>query len=95
MYQQKLILNYLAKEIRLQKQIKNIFKQFSEELWITLAGNLQGALPVIAQAGYPALTTTNMDDIESLLCFARQMNGYSNWNDVCTVAKAKGMKVMN
>lgn len=75
-----------------------------------LAENLQGALPAIALDGHPALTTAYMNDCEPLLCFAQQVNGYGNENDVfvgistsgnsknilyaVVTAKAKGMKVI-
>ena len=75
-----------------------------------LADNLQGALPAIALDGHVALTTAYMNDCEPLLCFAQQVNGYGNSNDVflgistsgnsknvlyaVVTAKAKGMKVI-
>ena len=75
-----------------------------------LAENLQGALPVIALDGHPALTTDYMNDCEPLLCFAQQVNGYGAETDVflgistsgnsrnilyaAVTAKAKGMKVI-
>ena len=75
-----------------------------------LAENLQGAMPAIALDGHPGLTTAYMNDCEPLLCFAQQVNGFGNAEDVllgistsgnsknvlfaATVAKAKGMKVI-
>ncbi len=75
-----------------------------------LAENLQGALPAIALDGHLALSTAYMNDCEPLLCFAQQVNGFGNSNDVflgistsgnsqnimyaATVARAKGMKVI-
>lgn len=80
------------------------------ELGEVLADNLQGALPAIALDGHVALTTAYMNDCEPLLCFAQQVNGYGNSNDVflgistsgnsknvlyaVVTAKAKGMKVI-
>ena len=80
------------------------------ELGQTLAENLQGALPAIALDGHPALSTAYQNDCEPLLCFAQQVNGYGNDNDVflgistsgnsknvlyaAVTAKAKGMKVI-
>ena len=80
------------------------------ELGGVLADNLQGALPAIALDGHVALTTAYMNDCEPLLCFAQQVNGYGNSNDVflgistsgnsknvlyaAVTAKAKGMKVI-
>ena len=85
-------------------------KAVNEELGSVLAENLQGVLPAIALDGHPALTTAYMNDCEPLLCFAQQVNGYGNKEDVflgistsgnsknvlyaATVAKAKGMKVV-
>ena len=80
------------------------------ELGKTLAENLQGALPAIALDGHPALSTAYQNDCEPLLCFAQQVNGYGNDNDVflgistsgnsknvlyaAVTAKAKGMKII-
>ena len=75
-----------------------------------LGGKLQMALPAIALDGHVALTTAYMNDCEPLLCFAQQVNGYGNKDDVflgistsgnsknilyaAAVAKAKGMKII-
>lgn len=75
-----------------------------------LAEKLQGALPAIALDGHPALSTAYMNDCEPLFCFAQQVNGYGNREDVflgistsgnsknvlyaATVARAKGMRVI-
>lgn len=85
-------------------------KAVDSEMGETLGKNLQGGLPAIALDGHPALTTAYMNDVEPLLCFAQQVNGYGNSGDVflgistsgnsknvlyaATVAKAKGMKVI-
>ena len=82
----------------------------NQELGSVLAENLQGALPAIALDGHPALSTAYMNDCEPLLCFAQQVNGFGNTEDVflgistsgnsknilyaAIVAKAKGMKVI-
>ena len=82
----------------------------SEEHGSVLAEMLQGALPVIALDGHPALTTAYINDCEPLLCFAQQVNGYGRENDVflgistsgnsknvlyaAVTAKAKSMKVI-
>lgn len=81
-----------------------------EEMGSVLGKNLQGGLPAIALDGHLALSTAYMNDCEPLLCFAQQVNGFGNKNDVflaistsgnsknilyaATVAKAKGMKVI-
>ena len=82
----------------------------NQELGAVLADNLQGALPAIALDGHFALTTAYMNDVEPLLCFAQQVNGYGVAGDTflgistsgnsknvlyaATVAKAKGLKVI-
>lgn len=81
-----------------------------EEMGTVLGRCLQGALPAIALDGHFALTTAYMNDMEPLLAFAQQVNGYGCAGDVflgistsgnsknvlyaATVAKAKGMKVI-
>ena len=84
--------------------------EINAELGKVLAAKLQGALPAIALDGHPALTTAYMNDCEPLLCFAQQVNGYGNADDVffgistsgnsknilyaAVTAKAKGLKVI-
>ena len=95
---------------KLSQEYKNRLISVDEEMGAKLADNLQGALPAIALDGHSALSTAYMNDCEPLLCFAQQVNGYGNKNDVflgistsgnsknilyaATVAKAKGMKVV-
>lgn len=85
-------------------------KSVGSEMGETLGKNLQGALPAIALDGHPALTTAYMNDVEPLLCFAQQVNGFGNDGDVflgistsgnsknvlyaAIIAKAKGLKVI-
>lgn len=85
-------------------------KAVDSEMGETLGKKLQGSLSAIALDGHPALTTAYMNDVEPLLCFAQQVNGYGKSGDVflgistsgnsknvlyaATVAKAKGMKVI-
>ena len=75
-----------------------------------LADNLQGALPAIALTGHSALSTAFMNDSESVLVFAQQVNGYGKEGDVllgistsgnsknviyaAITAKARGLKVI-
>lgn len=82
----------------------------NEDMGRVLASNLQGALPAIALDGHLALTTAYMNDCEPLLCFAQQINGYGQENDVflgistsgnskniiyaTITAKAKGLKIV-
>ena len=75
-----------------------------------LAEKLQGALPAIALVDHVALSTAYLNDMDPLLGFAQQLNGYGNEGDVflaistsgnsknvlyaCTVAKAKGIPIV-
>ena len=75
-----------------------------------LGEKLQGALPAIALVDHVSLSTAYLNDVDPLLGFAQQLNGYGNEGDVffaistsgnsknilyaCTVAKAKGMKII-
>ena len=85
-------------------------KAINEEMGEVLAKSLQGALPAIALDRHLALSTAYMNDVEPVLCFAQQVNGFGNTGDVflgistsgnsknvlyaATVAKAKSMKVI-
>lgn len=108
------IVGELMKGFKKSRKLDNTFSKklidVDEELGNVLKDNLQGALPAIALDGHLALTTAYMNDCEPLLCFAQQVIGYGNPNDVflgistsgnslnvlygATVAKAKGMKVI-
>ena len=108
------IVGELMKGFKLPRKPSDEFakklKEVDEELGTILAENLQGALPAIALDGHPALTTAYMNDCEPLLCFAQQVNGFGNKNDVflgistsgnsknilfaASVAKSKGMKII-
>lgn len=71
---------------------------------------LQGALPAIAVVDHVALSTAYLNDVDPMLGFAQQVYGYGSEGDVflaistsgnsknilyaCTVAKAKGMRVI-
>lgn len=88
------------------EKLKNADNQMGKEL----AEKLQGALPAIALVDHVALSTAYLNDVDPLLGFAQQINGYGAEGDVflaistsgnsknilyaCTVAKAKGMKVI-
>ena len=95
---------------KLSQEYKDRLISVDEEMGATLGESLQGALPAIALDGHSALSTAYMNDCEPLLCFAQQVNGFGNKNDVflgistsgnsknilyaATVAKAKGLKVI-
>ena len=95
---------------KLSQEYRDKLITVDKDMGAKLAENLQGALPAIALDGHSALSTAYMNDCEPLLCFAQQVNGYGNKNDVflgistsgnsknilyaATVAKAKGLKVV-
>lgn len=108
------IVGELMKGFKLPRKLDDDYreklKSVDPELGTVLAENLQGALPAIALDGHVALTTAYMNDCEPLLCFAQQVNGFGNKQDVllgistsgnsknvlyaAITAKAKGMKVI-
>ncbi len=81
-----------------------------EELGKELAEKLQGALPAIAIVDHVALSTAYLNDVDPLLGFAQQINGYGNPGDVFlgittsgnsknilyadVVARAKGLRTI-
>lgn len=108
------IVGELMKSFKLPRKIKKEFQndliKIDEDLGKTLGNNLQESLPAIALDGHIALSTAYMNDCEPLLCFAQQLNGYGNKEDIflgistsgnsknilyaAVCAKAKGMKVI-
>jgi D-sedoheptulose 7-phosphate isomerase len=48
----------------------------------SLAGQLQGALPVIALTGHPALSTAFLNDIDPYMIFAQQVYGHGQEGDI-------------
>ncbi len=108
------IVGELMKSFKLPRRLNKDFQEAlistDNELGMTLANNLQGALPTIALDGHFALSTAYMNDCEPLLCFAQQVNGFGKENDVffgistsgnsknilyaAVCAKAKGLKVI-
>lgn len=75
-----------------------------------LARSLQGSLRAIALDGHPGLSTAFANDVDGMLSYAQQVNGYGKPGDVflgistsgnaenvmyaAVTAKAKGMKVV-
>lgn len=82
----------------------------NEEYGKELAEKLQGALPAIALVDHVALSTAYLNDVDPLLGFAQQVNGYGAAGDVfmgittsgnsknvlyaATVARAKGLRTV-
>ena len=108
------IVGELMKEFRLKRKVfasqAEAMKDIHPEMGQFLAENLQGALPAIALTGHSALSTAFMNDAESVLVFAQQVNGYGKPGDVfmgistsgnsanvvyaAITAKARGLKVI-
>ena len=92
---------------KLDSDYCNKLVETDAELGKELADKLQGALPAIALVDHVALSTAYLNDVDPLLGFAQQVNGYGIKGDVFlgittsgnsknilyanTVAKAKGL----
>ncbi|WP_160689335.1 SIS domain-containing protein [Clostridium sp. C2-6-12] len=105
----------LMKGFEKQRKISDEFAKkiiaIDHEWGKELAEKLQGALPTIALNNHTAFTTAYLNDVDGLLCFAQQVNGYGKFKDVflgistsgnsrnvlyaAVTAKAKGMKVIS
>lgn len=99
-----------VKARKLSEEQKRTIMDVDAELGEGLCQNLQGALPAIALAGHPALSTAYLNDVDGTLGFAQQVNGYGVPGDIfmgittsgnsrnilsaAVVAKAKGLKVV-
>lgn len=95
---------------KLPKEYVEKLEDVDSEMGRELGEKLQGALPAISLVGHVALSTAYLNDVDPLLGFAQQLNGYGQENDVflaistsgnsknilyaCVVAKAKGMKIV-
>lgn len=95
---------------KLDEEYVNKLTTVDTEMGAELADKLQGALPAIALDGHIALSTAYLNDVDPLLGFAQQVNGYGVEGDVFlgittsgnsknilyanTVAKAKGLKTI-
>lgn len=99
-----------VKPRNLSDEFVSKLKNVDEHMGTELGEKLQGALPAIALVDHVALSTAYLNDVDPLLGFAQQINGYGDEDDVflaistsgnsknilyaCTIAKAKGMKVV-
>jgi D-sedoheptulose 7-phosphate isomerase len=108
------IVGELMKEFRLKRKVyanqAESLRQIDMEMGKVLAEDLQGALPAICLTGHSALSTAFMNDSNSDLIFAQQVNGYGKPGDVylgistsgnsknvlyaAITAKSKGLKVI-
>lgn len=89
---------------------RKAFVSVDEKMGEVLSERLQGALPAIALVDHVALSTAYLNDVDPLLGFAQQLQGYGKRGDVfwgistsgnsqnilyaSVVAKAKGLKVI-
>lgn len=99
-----------VKPRKLSEKFGQKLKAVDEQMGKELAEKLQGAMPAIALVDHVALSTAYLNDVDPLLGFAQQINGYGKAGDVflgistsgnsknilyaCTIAKAKGLKVI-
>ena len=104
------LMKAFIKPRKLDESLQNKLKSIDDKLGQVLADNLQGALPAIAVTGHVGLSTAYLNDCNSLLSFAQQVNGFGNEGDVflgistsgnsenilyaLVTAKAKGMKTV-
>lgn len=108
------IVGELMKGFKKQRKVADEFAQkleaIDKEKGKILADKLQGGLPAIALSNHSALNTAYLNDVDGILCFAQQVNGYGKSEDVflgistsgnsknvlyaAITAKAKGMKVI-
>jgi D-sedoheptulose 7-phosphate isomerase len=95
---------------RLKGKADKTVSDYEKELGIELAEKLQGALPAIALVDHVALSTAYLNDVDPLLSYAQQINGYGKKEDVFlgittsgnsknilyanVTAKAKGLKTI-
>lgn len=95
---------------KLDKEYVSRLLEADADMGAELADKLQCALPAIALVDHVALSTAYLNDVDPLLSFAQQVNGYGVAGDVFlgittsgnsknvlyanTVAKAKGLKTI-
>lgn len=95
---------------KLDKEYVARLAEVDPDMGPELADKLQGAFPAIALVDHVALSTAYLNDVDPLLSFAQQVNGYGVAGDVFlgittsgnsknvlyanTVAKAKGLKTI-
>lgn len=99
-----------VKPRKLEEDMLNALEKVDPKVGREIGVKLQGALPAIAVVDHVALSTAYLNDVDPLLSFSQQVYGYGTAGDVflgistsgnsqnvlyaCTVAKAKGMKVI-
>lgn len=108
------IVGELMKGFKKQRKVSNEFAKklidIDNEKGKELAKKLQNTLSAIALNNHSALTTAYLNDVDGILCYAQQVNGYGKEGDIflgistsgnsdnvlyaAITAKAKGMKVI-
>lgn len=104
------LMKSFVKPRKLPEEFAEKLKAIDLDLGVELAKKLQGAMPAIALVDRVALSTAYLNDVDPLLGFAQQINGYGKQGDVffaistsgnsknilyaCTIARAKGLKVI-
>lgn len=99
-----------VKRRRVPEELKAALAAVDPERGAILASKLQGGLPAIALTCHTALSTAFANDVDGVLSYAQQVNGYGKSGDVflgistsgnsenvmyaAVAAKAKGMKVL-
>lgn len=95
---------------KIGEELNDKLCEIDREIGAELSQKLQGALPVIALHNHGSLNTAILNDVDGNMCFAQQIMGYGNADDVfmaistsgnsqniiyaAITAKAKGLKVI-
>lgn len=99
-----------VKKRPLPDSLVQALKEADSQRGAELSQKLQGALPAIALTNHVALSSAFANDVDGMLSYAQQVNGYGNRGDVflgistsgnaenvmyaAVTARAKGMKVI-
>lgn len=94
----------------LDQKMRAALMEVDAERGAALADKLQGGMPAIALTGHAALSAAFANDVDPMMTYAQQVNGYGKPGDVflgistsgnaenvmyaAVTAKAKGMKVL-
>lgn len=88
------IVGELMKGFKKKRPLPNMIaeklKAIDAEKGEVLTQNLQGALPAIALDNFPALNTAYINDCAPLLCFAQQVYGFGQSDDVLWCISTSG-----
>ena len=99
-----------VKKRPLPDSLVQALKEADSQRGAELSQKLQGALPAIALTNHVALSSAFANDVDGILSYAQQVNGYGNRGDVflgistsgnaenvmyaAVTARAKGMKII-